>query len=282
MTEKFFVCVPKGAKLNFAHTTLFILVQLFLMYVLMVFVHHSQPLPNFSNVSNANFSLDPTKNEINIPTKLERQIDSPPCNLNHSRFAILLTTAVNANAVTKYTHTLSRKIRLAYYHLALSDWLNTTNFTIFVVESSGHTFNISHPRFYQYSLILPPKSCVTSSQAEATSILNATNSHILDCYDFIIKITGKYFVPNLATHLSKVPGDTDVILQSIRGNSELFGFKRKLANELLSPLLAGKKLFEERIKEIRLSGKFKLHKLQRIWLRRPVQRDSGDWLQFLK
>lgn len=148
-------------------------------------------------------------------------------------YAILLTTYVgrDPSRVPMYME----KIRL---------YLDRTRAPICVVESSGSSFPIVHDRLRQYSFVGGAHS--SSTHAEAESILRAFDSGMLDDYRRIIKITGKYFVPDIETSL---PREAAVVYQNRvskrKQPSEIFGFDAEHTRAIFEPILRGSLLMED-------------------------------------
>jgi hypothetical protein len=151
-----------------------------------------------------------------------------------NKWIVLLTTAVS-NSSNTITDTEYRK---KLYLTQITKWLNETNFTIVVVESSGYDFpEISNDRLHKISFIIN-KKLPSSSQYEAISILYAIN-YIKDCDFFkncthILKVTGRYFLNNIEEHLNSKPQDMNLYLQKHRNNnirwqnSEYYGIQKDL------------------------------------------------------
>jgi hypothetical protein len=126
------------------------------------------------------------------------------------------------------------------YKNITNEWLNNTNFNIFIVNSSGLKLDIIHPHLKQFTFKQNIDFIEKEPSAiERYSILNALKYFKDDFnnYDIIIKITGKYFTPDLENIIEYIPKNTDIILQNqdfTHGqNCEIFGFKpQKIYNIL--------------------------------------------------
>lgn len=154
-------------------------------------------------------------------------------------YAILLTTYVgrDPSRVPMYME----KIRL---------YLDRTRAPICVVESSGSSFPIAHDRLRQYSFVGGAHS--SSTHAEAESILRAFDSGMLDDYRRIIKITGKYFVPDIET---SIPREAEVVYQnrddsSWKQPSEIFGFDAEHTRAIFEPILHGHRVMEDALQNV--------------------------------
>jgi hypothetical protein len=165
---------------------------------------------------------------------------------------LLLTTCVNVRD--------EKEKRIKWYTDAINKYLENTNLQIRIVESSGYEFPISHDRLRQYSFItsierekLLPE--LVPTRCEAESILEANKSGILDGLDIIVKITGKYYVPELEEEINKIPDDCGIIYQhgkfSETGqNSEIFGFKKEYISNVFEKILTSDVIFEDVIHNI--------------------------------
>lgn len=151
-----------------------------------------------------------------------------------NKWIVLLTTAVSNNLNT----IKDSEYRKQLYSSQITKWLSNTNFTIVVIESSGYDFpEINHERLHKISFKIE-ENIASSSQSEAKSILYAID-HIKDC-DFyknsthILKVTGRYFLNGVETHLNSKPQNRDLYLQKHRNdkirwqNSEYFGIRKEL------------------------------------------------------
>lgn len=157
-----------------------------------------------------------------------------------NKWLVLLTTAISNHSNT-ITDTEYRK---NLYLMQIKKWLVNTNFKIVVVESSGYDFpEINHERLHKISFKIE-ENLQSSSQFEARSILYAINS-IKDC-DFykncthILKVTGRYFLNGIETHLNSKPQYKDLYLQKHRDNnirwqnSEYYGIRKELFYNFIS------------------------------------------------
>jgi len=156
-----------------------------------------------------------------------------------NNWIVLLTTAVSN--ISNTFHDIEYRKQL--YYKQILQWLEKTNYIIVVVESSGYNFpNIEHDRLhkitFKFSQPMP-----TSSQYEANSILYALDN-IKNCEFYkncthILKVTGRYFLPDIEKHLNSKPQDKDLYLQRHRDNnirwqnSEYYGIRKELFHSLL-------------------------------------------------
>lgn len=178
-----------------------------------------------------------------------------------NKYVVLLTTcvapAVYGNGkVDKAKRDREINERKELYSKQIKRWLDETPFYIYVVESSGYDFSdIKHDRLKVITFKLSEK-LPSSSQYESRSILHALDEmkddeEYQEC-DFIFKVTGRYFLPNIQESLKNISNDKDAILQVHRKdgwqNSEYFGLLKddmyELAEQTKDIGLMEKKLFD--------------------------------------
>lgn len=159
------------------------------------------------------------------------------------KWIVLLTTAVNGD---------EKRIKL--YEEKINKWLNNTELPIYVVESSGYDFpNIKHKRFHLYTFnLIKYKDSTSSTLKEAESIL-----YILDKIkdepeyinaDYILKVTGRYFLPNIEDELKKCNDNTKIYVQKHRygkfQHTEYFGIEKNQMAEFMDKVINGDKIME--------------------------------------
>lgn len=148
------------------------------------------------------------------------------------RWCILLTSCVLRNF---------SRAKCQYYRQAINAWLQKTTLPIFIVESSGYKFEeFKHTRLKIYTFNLS-EPLASTSQYEAQSILAAiayfTND--LKPYTHILKVTARYFVPNMPHILKSLVKPIDLVCQHLENptikhqNSEIFGIRKSLIPTLL-------------------------------------------------
>jgi len=128
--------------------------------------------------------------------------------------SILLTTTVNTQKHISWLKQRNSEKRRKMYENIIKMWLDKTKFNIVVVENSGYSFDnlkkyISN-RFEIISFTYPKKDkkildkLVAKGQHEMYSIQYAcNNSQLIKSSNFIVKITGRYFIPSLERILIK-------------------------------------------------------------------------------
>ena len=134
--------------------------------------------------------------------------------------------------------------RIKWYTETIKKYLETTNLQIRVVESSGYEFPIEHERLKQFVFSSElDKSFGFPSRGESESIIKVNESGILDDLDIIVKITGKYYLPDIEEEINNIPENAGIMYQNIKEDptkfiaSEIFGFKRKYINDIFKSIL---------------------------------------------
>lgn len=156
-----------------------------------------------------------------------------------NKWCILLTMAIDVNNEINY--------RSKIYLEQIEKWINNTNYFIFIVESTGHSFifneikNKYNNRIYLISLNLIKNS--SSSILEAKSIEYAMNiilnTNIGQNVTHILKVTGRYYLNNIQEILQNIFQDIDIYIQihtdhNIKWqNTEYYGIRK----ELLIPMV---------------------------------------------
>jgi hypothetical protein len=161
---------------------------------------------------------------------------------------IILTTTVNVQNKC-YLHQKDPLERLNDYIKSINQWIKG-NLKIVVVENSGHYFDFEQSdRFEIISFNeseLPEAKYLLGNNSKGASELFSINysikhSKIIKDSDFIIKITGRYFIPNFEKYLTDL-SNFDAICQNDRSSCEIIGCSYQEASRLFntSDILDGK------------------------------------------
>lgn len=198
---------------------------------------------------------------------------------------ILLTSTVHINTDDYKNIYNTPEARLKIYTDAINDWLQNTNMTIYIVESSNYNFPeySGNPRVKVFSFKtennINCKHC-SATPYEAESILRAFNYFKLDKYDKIIKITGKYYIPGIEELIRNIPENSELIFQYTHKdnlqNSEIFGCKTKLLPTIMNKIIENSQNninFEKTLHMI--SKDYIVYRFPPIKLNRQIRR-SGD------
>lgn len=154
------------------------------------------------------------------------------------KWVILLTTCISpaVYGMTEEEKKIDTEKRKNLYEKQIKKWLEYTSYPIYVVESSGYDFPNIEKKDNRLKIFTHtnPTSLPSSSQYEARSILYALeNMNDVHDEDYILKVTGRYFLPNIENSLKNTSKDKDIFLQIHRNkkdkfqNSEYFGMKKK-------------------------------------------------------
>jgi len=132
---------------------------------------------------------------------------------------IILTTTVSVNIKKEAIYQVNKQDRTQTYLKSIQQWLDKTTFTIVLVENSGYLFDELDDLREQYAdrfetVIFDEATCkeamhLRNNKSKGASELFAIQyayKHANACKraDFIIKITGRFFIPELETYLSSI------------------------------------------------------------------------------
>ena len=161
--------------------------------------------------------------------------ESPNFTMKQSRFIIIFGTYNTPDRTDMYYNTLNW-------------YVHNSTFELVVVDSFGVGFNISHPRVH-YCVYNQSNHKIHwwrfKSNSELLSLQMATDQYheLFDRFEYVVKMTGKYVLPDLKYELDKIPvnGDIDWIIQSREGKAfrvttEVFGVKSTMWNSTLHRL----------------------------------------------
>lgn len=213
--------------------------------------------------------------------------------------AILLTTAVDPVKEFKSDKEREEEInkRMNIYKDVIDNYMKKTKVRLFIIESTGneklgeiyekqdrikyHTFKKKDSLFFNN---IDNKS---TSSFEAYSILTAYQKFNLGTYNKILKITGRYFVPNIEKIIDEFQEEPDIYVQNIcdfpqkSQRSEVFGMKSNLCPGIMIEVIRQKALMERILfnlyfkHETNPDPPFKVQRISKIKLEKPVIR-GGD------
>ena len=161
---------------------------------------------------------------------------------------IILTATVNVHNVT-FLYQMDPVSRIQFYLTCVKKWLYETNLNIVLVENSGYNFNELNlekeqfkSRFELISFdekLIPEANYLQEWQFgkgrhEIFAINYAyNNSKLLQEASFIIKITGRFYIPELEFFLKLFDlNNYDCIVQNDRTRCELVGSHKKNFNHI--------------------------------------------------
>ena len=157
--------------------------------------------------------------------------------------SILLTTTVKPPKHISWLKQRDSNDRLNMYIKKINKWFNNTNFNIVVIENSGYNFTQYYNNLdnkykeriefisYSYDIISnEEKEYLDKKEAIGQHELHAINyaydkSNFIKKSDYIIKITGRYFIPDLERILNNKLNDNNCI-KIIRQSRKWRGWNR--------------------------------------------------------
>ncbi len=173
--------------------------------------------------------------------------------------------------------------REEFYKKALRRWLSETSFDIYTIDSSGRKLDVEHERLRQESFEQEEGFVKLSpSQQEKKSLLVAHECYKTDFekYDFVIKVTGKYFANTLDRILVYVPQEADLLLQnltvSMGQNSEIVGIRTSKFLEVVKYISVGLAHFEQTLSMISTFSAYKVYRLPPIYIAEGDRLPRGD------
>ena len=129
--------------------------------------------------------------------------------VNINNICILLTTCTKS--LKGYGN---ENDRILMYNTVINNYLNNSFINIYITNSSGYNFPEfqNNPRVFIFTYIQHNNHSgkYYSSYYEANSILKAFDYFKLNSFKYIVKITGRYFIPDITFKLL-IPDNTDLI-----------------------------------------------------------------------
>ncbi len=156
-------------------------------------------------------------------------------------YVVLLTTCVYA----KNNSNDEIEERKELYSKQINRWINETHLPIFVVESSGYTFNEipKNDRLHIFSFTIDDNLMTSSTKGEKISINYAIKQmERFNQYkkaSHVLKVTGRYFLEGIE---NKLDDKFDLYLQLHRNdvinvqNSEYYGIRKELIIPFLNSI----------------------------------------------
>ena len=167
-----------------------------------------------------------------------------------NKITILLSSTVFIQPIKGYLVQRNHNDRLDAYLKAIKQWLDKTSFNIVLVENSGYTFDELanyktkyKDRFQIISFIEENikdstyiKNCDSKGSSEMLSLSYAYyNSELVSKSEFVIKVTGRFFIPNFQEYLEQNNIlNYDTICQNDRMRCEMVGCKTKYFHKLFN------------------------------------------------
>jgi hypothetical protein len=176
---------------------------------------------------------------------------------------ILLTTTVHVNPKKIYALQKNVNRRLTIYLKSIKQWLKT-KFHIIVVENSGYTFpeleNEKNKYKDRFEVITLDEShepeCsrndFSKGSSEIFSIHYAfTQSKLIHASSFIIKVTARYFIPELENYLSQYDlNEYNCLTQNDRDRCEMVGCRSTKFSSIFNYILNDMEGYNGHIEDI--------------------------------
>ena len=156
---------------------------------------------------------------------------------------IILTSTVHVYNNIDCCYQKNPKNRIQTYLTSILQWLNYTNFNIILVENSGYNFNeldkekqIFKNRFEFISMDENKIDNFIKSNNKGINEIFAINylyknSKLIHLSNFIIKVTGRFFIPELEEYLKNYDlNKYDCLVQNNRNRCEMVGSHYKNFN----------------------------------------------------
>lgn len=220
----------------------------------------------------------------------------------HQKITIILTSTVIIKPNVERIYQIEKQERVNTYIKSINRWLNETTFTIVLVENSGYEFNELSDLLIKYKdrfeliqyneAMLSEADYLQNMISKGASELFAINyahdnSILIKQSDFIIKITCRFFIPDLQSYLSKIDIKQYFALrQNNPGRCEMVGarsdffaiiFQKNIINSLGKMDNHVENIYKERIqklsrKHIIVCKEFKIE---------PTQRGGVDQIYYI-
>ena len=154
---------------------------------------------------------------------------------------IILTTTVSVQDKV-YLFQTDKNERAGVYVRKIRQWLQNTSFPIVVVENTGYTFPELAEEAEQYKDRFEIISYVENNLPQAHFLKGNPYKGASEIFaihwayyhttllpsDFIIKITGRFFIPGLEPYLNSLSiSDYDVLVQHKKNRCEMLGCRRE-------------------------------------------------------
>lgn len=201
------------------------------------------------------------------------------------RVALLLTAAVQPVTEGHADPAAAAQTRRAWYERTIRYYLEHTNLPVLVVESTGHTFDIEHERLRQHVLAIRTSLGNSTTRLEVASVQSAWRAGLMDGFDMVVKVTGKYVLPELEAELVKMPPGTAIVYQNKHAagwqNCEVFGFWTNMFESIYTDACLQEKLMEVCLSDVHERLGVQAHRLPPLQVAYPVPRTDGTQLAVL-
>jgi len=199
------------------------------------------------------FIIVKRRREDMIPTPTPVTLDKPEeIKCQKIRWAVLLTTCVFPSNSTN-TGNNNSEARKNLYVVQIQRWVDNTTLPIFVVDTSGYTFDEIPKSDRLYIMSYKTQHPIsTSTEGEKIGLMYAMSqmsqmcqmSQISECnFTHILKVTGRYYLEGIENKLEKAnTKEYDLFLQIHRNNegrwqnSEYYGIRRDLMEDFITSI----------------------------------------------
>jgi hypothetical protein len=163
---------------------------------------------------------------------------------------IILTSTVNVNLKINCLFQIDKNERLNTYLKSILQWLEKTNFNIVLVDNSGYNYDELNEEKEKYKHRFEVISFIENQVEEAKYLeynkskgaseifaihYAFNNSTIAKQSNFIIKITARYYIPELEEYLTNYDLENyDCLTQSNRGRCEMVGSHLKHFSDIFN------------------------------------------------
>jgi hypothetical protein len=168
---------------------------------------------------------------------------------------IILTTTVNVDTKIDNVAQNQSDIRKGYYLKAVRNWLKNTELNIVIVENSGYTYPELATEITEYASRFEIISFKESEQADEAYLVDYHDKGAHEFYaidyaikhsklakqsNFIVKITGRYYIPGFENFIKDVPLENYLALRQSNGNRcEMVGSHMNYTSTFFNPDMGG-------------------------------------------
>lgn len=159
--------------------------------------------------------------------------------ISPQKITILLTATVSVNNEIWTLKQKDEQERLQIYQKSIERWLRFTDLNIVVVENSKYLKIIKPEWFKRYPSRLElisfqdPVIAPGKGQHELYAINYAIKySKLIQQSDFVVKVTGRYFIPGLQQELTIILPKTQIISQHTSSRCEIIGARKDCLKQL--------------------------------------------------
>ena len=196
------------------------------------------------------------------------------------RWCVLLTTCIKP--IIRRADTEQERTRA--YSTSFAKWFGNTQeqeVPVFVVESSGTALpGQLDPRVTAVFKLEADPASTSLTHTEADSVLHAFSvlAEPMEPCTHVLKVTGRYFLPNVGKLLASVP-DVDIVLQHTHtpdeNHTEVLGFRKSLAPALFDGIPPGRPI-EAHVLHVIARDNLSTFRLPPIPNVLKVKRGAGD------